>query len=204
MRTPSRGSSFKDVITKILQKSDLDEYQVELLCRLRDDPNCCLEGVWKRIVDKEPEAGDRAQLVHNILLARYIVEMVRYDVAIDKAQRNLVKANTKVKKWLTKEVLRAPSRQKVEALMQEYGTVFENHEPNFIWDYFSELNIRSDHGALPRTGFMRFMSSMMHQLTGLWCDEEVATLTDIAFPPDEDEDVTSVDMVRSARRGMRS
>jgi hypothetical protein len=165
-----------------------------------------LESIWKRLVDKEPEAtdADRVCLVDCILTVWSIVETVHYDVVLDKLQRNQALLSARLRKWLAKQVLRAPSAQKVTTLMQEYATVFETYEPNFIWDHFPELDIRSDHGSLPRTGFMRFMSNMMHRLTGLWCDDEVATLTDIAFPPDEDEETTSIDMVRSARRGMRS
>jgi hypothetical protein len=203
MRAPDRGSSFKDVITKFLQKLDLDESQVEFLCRLRDDPNCCLEDIWKRFVDKHPEAtvADRAQLVGHILEVWYIVEQVRYDVVIDRLQRLKAKAEAKLKKWLAKQVLSASSPQKVVALMQEYATVFEpDLPPNFIWDFFPELDIRSDHGSLHRTAFMRFMSDMMRQLTGLWCDEEVRALTEAAFP----DMMITIDMVQSARRPMQS
>jgi hypothetical protein len=203
MRAPDRGSSFKDVITKFLQKLDLDESQVEFLCRLRDDPNCCLEDIWKRFVDKHPEAtvADRAQLVGHILEVWYIVEQVRYDVVIDRLQRLKAKAEAKLKKWLAKQVLSASSPQKVVALMQEYATVFETDlPPNFIWDFFPELDIRSDHGSLHRTAFMRFMSDMMRQLTGLWCDEEVRALTEAAFP----DMMITIDMVQSARRPMQS
>jgi hypothetical protein len=203
MRAPSRDlSSFKDIITKFLQKLDLDESQVELLCRLRDDPNCCLEGIWKRFIEKEPEAttADRAWLVGYILEVWGIIETVRIDVVIDRSQRIITKANARLKKWLAKQVLSAPSHQKVAALIQEYATVFETHEPNFIWDFFPELDIRSDHGSLHRTAFMRFMSNMMHRLTGLWCDEEVRALTEAAFP----DMMITIDMVQSARRPMQS
>jgi hypothetical protein len=198
MRAPDRGSSFKDVITKFLQKLDLDESQVEFLCRLRDD-----QDIWKRFVDKHPEAtvADRAQLVGHILEVWYIVEQVRYDVVIDRLQRLKAKAEAKLKKWLAKQVLSASSPQKVVALMQEYATVFETDlPPNFIWDFFPELDIRSDHGSLHRTAFMRFMSDMMRQLTGLWCDEEVRALTEAAFP----DMMITIDMVQSARRPMQS
>jgi hypothetical protein len=110
MRAPDRGSSFKDVITKFLQKLDLDESQVEFLCRLRDD-----QDIWKRFVDKHPEAtvADRAQLVGHILEVWYIVEQVRYDVVIDRLQRLKAKAEAKLKKWLAKQVLSASSPRKL-------------------------------------------------------------------------------------------
>jgi hypothetical protein len=47
---------------------------------------------------------------------------------------------------------------------------------------------------------MRFMSDMMRQLTGLWCDEEVRALTEAAFP----DMMITIDMVQSARRPMQS
>jgi hypothetical protein len=140
-------------------------------------------------------------LVDYILMVWGIVEMVQYDLVEDRLRRNLAKVNTRLRKWLAKQIWSAPSYRKVATLMQEHATIFEADEPpNFIWDFFPELDIRSDHGSLPRSGFMRFMSNMMHQLTGLWCDDEVCAVTEAAFPNMK----TTVDMVQSARKLMQS
>jgi hypothetical protein len=42
-------------------------------------------------------------------------------------------------------------------------------------------------------------SRLMYRLTGKWHDDEVADLTDIAFPDKE----TTIRMVQSARQSMR-
>jgi hypothetical protein len=57
--------------------------------------------------------------------------------------------------------------------------------------------LRSDHdGSRQRTLFIRDVSNLVHDLTGRWLDDEVADLTEIAFPPRE----ITVDIVRAARR----
>jgi hypothetical protein len=51
-------------------------------------------------------------------------------------------------------------------------------------------------GSLKRQWFSARLSEYLHLGTGKWCDVEVATLTEIAFPG---KDVT-IDMVRKARK----
>jgi hypothetical protein len=62
------------------------------------------------------------------------------------------------------------------------------------------LSIRSNHDdSRSRTVFMRMASRLMHRTTGKWHDDDVATLTEIAFPDKE----TTVRMVQSARQSLR-
>lgn len=61
MRTPdqNRGTSFKEVITDLLQEHpECGESQREFLIRLRDDPDGRIDKVWSRLVDKQPELED--------------------------------------------------------------------------------------------------------------------------------------------------
>jgi hypothetical protein len=51
-------------------------------------------------------------------------------------------------------------------------------------------------GSRKRQRFSARLSEHLHLLAGRWCDAEVATLTEIAFPGKE----ITIDMVRAARR----
>jgi hypothetical protein len=85
-------------------------------------------------------------------------------------------------------------------MLQPYAKFEELNEAMRQNELYPILTIRSDHaGSRTRTVFMRMASRLMHRTTGEWHDDDVATLTDIAFP---DEEATSIDMVRSARRGI--
>lgn len=121
----------------------------------------------------------------------------------NKLRRALSIADHRLKKYWAKRFVSA-SPHGLPAILKEmeWFSGKSESEPNKLSDFFPELDIRSDHGGSRlRTAFMRFVSKMMHGLTGDWCDGEVATLTDIAFPQDES---TSEDSVRSARRSMRT
>lgn len=80
----------------------------------------------------------------------------------------------------------------VDLFLEEHGSDLQQMLQLF--------DIRSDHGdSRPHTAFMRAASTWFYSRTKQWHDGTVATLTDIAFP---DREATSIDMVRSARRGM--
>ena len=73
-------------------------------------------------------------------------------------------------------------------------------EHNFLSADGPLLKLRSDRGgSRQRTAFMRVASTYFHGLLGKWRDDWVADLANVGFP---DHD-TTIDMVRSARRGIR-
>jgi hypothetical protein len=107
-------------------------------------------------------------------------------------------------KWAAKlALLKIPPQLKAE-LLELAGDTFARlprmREPADLPSIVRLVDIRSDHdGSRQRTAFMRVASTWFHQTTGQWHDDWVADLTNVAFPDYE----TTIDVVRSARRGIR-
>jgi hypothetical protein len=208
MRAPDqdRSTSFKDVITDLLQQHpECGESRREFWVRLRDDPERRIDEVWRRLVNKQPELkdDDRTIFIKCLTEMWVVIECARYDAAENELRHLTSVCEHRLKKYWAKRFVNA-SHHELPAILKEMEQFSgeRESEPTKLSDLFPELDIRSDHGgSRRRTAFMRFVSQMMHGLTGDWCDGEVATLTDIAFPQDES---TSEDAVRSARRSMRS
>jgi hypothetical protein len=205
--SPGRGSSFRDVITDFLQQHDgLGESQKEFVQRLRDDDANRIDEIWSKLVEKQPELadGDRILFIRYLADAWTVIELAQYEAAEKKLSRLIGIGDARLKKYYAKRFVSAPPHElpKILSEMAYFVSDDESGFSNKLSDYFPELDIRSDHeGSRLRTAFMRFMSRFARAATGDWCDDEVATLTDIAFPRDE---TTSTDMVRSARRSMRT
>jgi hypothetical protein len=210
MRAPGQGRSFRDVITDFLQQQECSESQKQFLQRIRDDDASRVDEVWSRFVEKQPKLtdGDRTVFIKCLALGWGIVELARYE-AVDKRLRQLAGTlEGRLKKYWAKRFIEA-SADELPKILKEMEWFSRECESSPIplsefplSEFFPELDIRSDHeGSRPRTGFMRFISKFAREVTGDWCDDEVATLTDVAFPRDES---TTIDMVRSARRPMRT
>ena len=172
----------------------------KFLLQLRDDPDRRIDEVWAKLVSKNPALGndDLAEFLEYLGEVWTIIEDARYETAINKSRRLGDILRARLKRYWAKRFVNAPPDE-VPKILKEMERFSEN-EPrpeNPLSDYFPELDIRES--SRLRTGFMRFASKGMHALTGEWCDGEVASLTDVAFPQAEN---TSEDMVRSARRGM--
>ncbi len=199
-----KPTSFANVITELLQHPEWGESQREFLIRIRDDPERRIDEIWRRLVDKQPELedSDRGPFIMYLAKVWFIIEEARYEAARDKLRHVISIGDRRAKKYWAKRFINAPSHE-LPAILKEMAYFSEEEsEPNKMSDFFPEIDIRSDHGGSRlRTAFMRFVSKIMHMLTGNWCDGEVATLTDIAFPQDES---TSEDSVRSARRSMQT
>jgi hypothetical protein len=123
--------------------------------------------------------------------------------------RTLDKSVTAFGKLVAKVVADESIQPQVKAaVLKRASTTFEHAvaEWNFAsilepWgDIGPLLDIRSDHnGSRQRTAFMRVAAHFFYNSAGEWHDGWVADLTDVAFP---DEEATSIDMVRSARRSV--
>jgi hypothetical protein len=206
MRTPGRGTSFKDVITNFLQQHDeCSESQKEFLQRLRDDDANRIDDIWSRLVEKQPKLTDDGRLLFIEYLAEVwtVIQLARYEAVLKRLRHLMGVANARLKKYWAKRFVSASPHELPEILKEmESFSGWEHKRPDTpLSDFFPEMDIRSDHeGSRLRTAFMRFISNSTRALTGDWCDDEVATLTDIAFPRDES---TTTDMVRSARRPAR-
>jgi len=205
MRAPGRGNSFRDVITDFLQQHDeCGEAQKEFLQRIRDDDVNRIDEVWRRFVDKQPKLADDDRVLFIAYLAEVwtIIETARYK-AVEKRLRHLTGVlDARLKKYWAKRFVNA-SPDELPKILKEMEWFSRESESDSVplSDFFPELDIRSEHeGSRLRTGFMRFIFKWAREVTGDWCDDEVATLTDIAFPRDES---TTPDMARSARRSMR-
>ena len=179
--------------------------------RLGDDPDLRIDEIWRKIADKVPGVSNDErsafveEFVETLLLIWRVVGLAEIDFVEEKLVRLMGILETRLRKFFAKSILEAPSHD-LPKLLQDYSKMSSGFgvqsTTNKIRHHFPEFEIRSDHSkSRLRTGYIRLVSNVMHQLTGEWCDGEVATLTDIAFP-DLDES-TTIDTVRSARRGMR-
>jgi hypothetical protein len=125
-------------------------------------------------------------------------------------KRTVAKSRTEFGKLVAKVVADENVQPHVKAAVLQRASVCFEHdvaEGNVAsileaWgDIGPLLDIRSDHdGSRQRTAFMRVAAHFFYNSTGEWHDGCVADLTDVAFP---DEEATSIDMVRSARRSVR-
>src|SRR5262249_32779606 len=204
MRAPGRrGTSFKDVITNFLQQHDeCSESQKEFLLRLRDDDANRIDEIWSRLVEKQPKLTDDGRLLFLAYLAEVwtVIQLARYEAVLKRLGHLTGVLDARLKEYWAKRFVSASPHELPEILkeMEWFSGKGHKHPDNPLSDVFPELDIRSARGgARLRTTIRRFISNCTRALTGDWCDDEVAALTDIAFPRDES---TNADMVRSARR----
>jgi hypothetical protein len=218
MRAPDhrRNRSFKDEINKFLKRYELTESSPgsAFFLRLRDDPDRRIDEVWKKIVDDNPSidtASERELFLKNLMDAWDGIEIADIAAKSEVLERRIQDVTTKIKKTLARSLSETTSAKELLALLQNAGKELQLFtEMEELYDvtskalyqnkFYQLIDIRSDHaGSRPRTVFMRLASRLMHGTTGKWHDDEVATLTDIAFPGKE----TSIRMVQSARQSMR-
>jgi hypothetical protein len=211
MRASSRGSSsFKDTITDFLKQYELTGSDLAaFFLRLRDDPDRRIDKIWKKIVDDNPSidtASERELFLKGLMGAWDGARLADIQAKVDAPW--FENEETKIKKALGRSFSKTSARELLALLhdasakLQQLAKMEELYEGLYQNKFYQLIHIRSNHaGSRTRTVFMRVASRRMYETTGKWHDPEVATLTDIAFP---DEEATSVDMVRSARRGIRS
>jgi hypothetical protein len=219
MKAPSRGSSsFKDeIINEFLKQDEFDEDNVraDFFLRLRDDPNPnrCIDKIWKKLVDGNPSIDSALgrELFLRELADPWDIALLADNVAgVKKLRQTWQAEKIKTKKALARSISKTSSTKELLALLHNASTKFQQfarfeefYEGYCQNELYPLIDVRSPRaGSRNRTVFMRVASDFMRRITGEWHDDWVAELTDIAFPPDEDEDVTSIDMVRSARRGV--
>jgi hypothetical protein len=193
------------------------------LIRLRDDPDRDIDKIWKIIEthrNKNPRIKQflesdsysmnilREMFVMNLMTmwnCAFIADRVaKAEAFTRKATRN---KKAKIKKTLVQSFSKMSAKELLKFLqdantdLQKSVELEEDDEARRQNILYPVLSIRSNHDdSRNRTVFMRMASRFMYQTTGEFHDKEVATLTNIAFPDKE----TLIDMVRSARRGIRS
>jgi hypothetical protein len=233
MKAPSRGSSsLKDEINEFLKRHNITErndddhdeviaaksFACAFFLRLRDDPDRYLDKFWKKLVDDNPSmdtAAKREAFLDGLLSASYSPLLADAVAKLGALKRMLRDKEINIKKALARGLPKTPARELL-ALLHDADTTlqpFAHFEKIFETLYqvklLSLIDIRSDHASSRtrssrgRTAFMRVASFIMHRTTGKWHDDEVATLADIAFPPGDEEEATTIRMVQSARQFMR-
>jgi hypothetical protein len=135
-------------------------------------------------------------------------ELANAQAQLRKKERHLVKAATHAEKSIAKAITDKKVARKdkfacvlTEACKRLTEVDKVRAELDSHLRYYSMLDIRSDRdGSRQHTAFMRVASSFFHEAIGEWHDDWVADLTNVAFLDYE----TTTDMVRSARRRVRS
>ena len=115
-------------------------------------------------------------------------------LAVQKAEHK--KLLTKFKKRAAKSITKAPQEQ----LPEQFELVAKQLRELPPLDILPP-RVRSDRkGSRSRTLFIRNLSAFVHDVTGMWLDEQVRVLTEIAF----DTADIDVDTIRKARgKGLR-
>jgi hypothetical protein len=217
MRAPDhhRNRSFKDEINEFLKRYELTESShdsaVSFFLRLRDDPDRRIDKIWKKLVDDNPSidtASGRELFLKSLMDpwdGAFLADAITKVDAITRTARR--DRETKIKKRLARSFSKTSAREFLAHLhdastdLQLFAKAEELRESLYQIKLYPLIDIRSDHaGSRTRTVFMRLASRLMHRTTGKWNDDEVATLTDIAFPGKE---TTSIRMVQSARQSLR-
>jgi hypothetical protein len=209
---------FKETIADFLRQTPCSKGTRLFLLRLLDDPDKRIDGIWQGHIDgriAEDDVVCRLTFI-KVLAAmwggseRAIMRAARIDA--ERAVKKVLAADNKLVAKAIRDKKTAPET-KIAALnwamewlqaLAEYQTKCQNlnnlADPETL-HHVALVDIRSDHkGSRQRTAFMRLAADFFYKATGEWHDNWIATLTDIAFP---DEEATSIDMVRSARRGIR-
>jgi hypothetical protein len=163
-----------------------------LLRRLQEDPRA--EGALLKIVEaagEEIHAGHYFPFIGFVLSAKYEAECA------DGHNREMPLLKRKIdslNKAFRRKTKKASSLEDFERVAQHMRNLRKIETPASSPDPM--LTIRSDRdGSRQRVIFMRELSAAVHDVAGLWLDEAVADLTDVAFPGTE----TTADAVRSAR-----
>ena len=145
---------------------------------------------------EEEQIEAAAVIIHSVLIARADAiaddDFSREVSAKKREERRLKKV---VKSKLAKAIKDASQEQLAAGVHHLTRAMEKLAKAKDISDL--ELSIRSDrNGSRRRTLFMQSISDTVHKLTNLRLDDEVAALTEIAFPGKE----LSGDAVRSATR----
>jgi hypothetical protein len=140
-------------------------------------------------------------LIHVVLAARNEVEANEPSTGLKKAVRAHAEARWSALATLKRGVKTALRGTGDHAALWHERANLLRQAANFFDELAisrPELVMKIDrNGSRKRQRFSARLSKHLHRLTGRWCHEEVATLTEIAFP--EKKDVT-IDMIRAARK----
>jgi hypothetical protein len=183
----------------------LTDADIKHLRRWSQDSRC--EELWQRLsgpLFARPE-GDAwysiaVRLINVVLAIRNEVESREKLAALKKSGSESRKAAALS---ILKKIARAASAGKATdhpAVWRERARLFQQ-AADFCTSLISHplpvTDISVDRkGSLKRQRFSARLSEHLHLLAGRWCDAEVATLTEIAFPGKE----ITTDIVRAARR----
>jgi hypothetical protein len=208
-RDGEQPSTLDDDLTAFFLRP-LDDDLTAFFLRLRDDPDRRIDEIWKKIVADNPSI-DTTSGRESFL--KELTDPWDYALLADNAarvrayRRTLQDEETKIKKALIRSLSKTSGRKLLADLhdaitkLQPFAKFEEIYEGFCRAELYPLVNIRSSRaGSRIRTVFMRTASHLMHRTTGKWHDDEVATLTDIAFPGEE---ATTIRMVQSARQSIR-
>ena len=201
-------TSLKRAIEDFLNRTPCSKDMGLFFVRLHNDS--CLDRIWQALIEKGLPENNPSPFIECVAIMwraseRAVIGATRVDV-----ERAFSKMLTTQMRAVAKTIVdeKIPPQEKV-ALLEwacaslkadvEYRNLGKG-ERNFLSADGPILKLRSDRGgSRQRTAFMRVASTYFHKILGKWRDDWVADLANVGFP---DQD-TTIDMVRSARRGIR-
>jgi hypothetical protein len=185
--------------------SPLTDADIKHLRRWSEDPRC--EELWQRLSGPlfarpggEVWYSIAVRLIDVVIAIRNEVEGREKLEAAKKSAAEPPKAALSDLKKIARAALAGKATDH-PALWRERARLFQQAA-----DFCTYLTSRSlpvtghipvdRKGSLERQRFSARLSEHLHLLAGRWCDAEVATLTEIAFPGKE----ITIDMIRAARK----
>jgi hypothetical protein len=217
------SAALKKAITDFLEQAPCNKSTQAFLLRVRDDPDNRIDSIWRALTSAQPKqdlAPTSALLLIKVLKTIWMYSDGAITQALmtdgERAAAKYIASSSKeIADWLAAKLAdKSISPEDKATLVSETRSFFQkaatfqavNHDlVNFVRTKvpgnIPRLNIRSDHdGSRQRTAFMRMAADFFYKTTGEWHDGWNADLTNVAFPDEE----TTIDMVRSARRGAPS
>jgi len=212
------GASVADAITAFLKKEPCSEDMRQFLIRVQGDDCKRIDKIWRDYAESTGET-DTAELREKFVTCLSLIwqysEGANLMAATKRAIRGIHKVSDMVDKWIAKRIadknLPLEIKAKVASFSDKWFKRLVEGSPDSCEPPLKELEakidsplalVRSEHSekGRQRTVFMRKASDFFYGGTGQWHDDWVADLTDLGFPEFGE---TTIEMVRSARRGMR-
>jgi hypothetical protein len=211
LREADVSADLKQAITDFLHETPCTDGARKFLIRLRNGENRCINSIWQGYIDvgiATNTAEQRAAFIRSLytmwrdsLVPEVLVELNKAIRAIGKAKGV---ASKMLAPWIESKKPSLKDKVQVANLAASSFQSMADAEERLAKgkQALARFDLRSDKGgSRRRTVFMRSAADCFYQKTGQWHDNWVADLTDVAFP--DRDTATTIDMVCSARRGMR-
>jgi hypothetical protein len=202
--------SLKGAIEDFLNRTPCSKGTGFFLVRLHNDPAKCIDRIWRAFIQKGIPDNNPSPFIRCVAIMWSASERAVQGAARVDLERAISEMRAAEMRWVAKTILDKKMPPDGKAAVMDWASAnlkldveicnLGKGDDNFLSADGSLLKIRSDHdGSRQRTAFMRVATHYFHELLGEWRDDWVADLANVGFPDHE----TTVDMVRSARRGIR-